>query len=179
MSDMESSNAGFSGYRDMIHEIGEEKFESRFMELKKTADEFIKEAGYEGYVECNERILIQVLLDYWTDIFRLKDFHEIEKTRTDKIFSYTIAWIIKRKPLQFIHYPSDEKDIYVNERFAAFLLLNECLLCGEKRFVKKEDLKKLDSYICTVLYYFKYRECNPQVVELMIESFKMGTLVSK
>ena len=28
-----------------------------------------------------------------------------------------------------------------------------------------------------VLYYLKYRECNPQVLELMIESFKMGTLV--
>ena len=35
----------------------------------------------------------------------------------------------------------------------------------------------LDEYIDLLLYYLKYRECNPQVLELMIESFKMGTLV--
>ncbi len=54
----------------------------------------------------------------------------------------------------------------------------ECLLCGERKFVRREDMKKLDDYMEMVLYYFKYRECNPQVVELMIESFKMGSLTT-
>ena len=39
-------------------------------------------------------------------------------------------------------------------------------------------MKKLDDYMEMVLYYFKYRECNPQVVELVIESFKMGSLTT-
>lgn len=163
-------------YSTMVQEIGVDKFTERFEELKKTANEFIEEAGYGGHVECNERILLNVLLDYWADIFRLKDFHKIEKARTEKVFSYLIAWIIKRKPLQFIHYTKDEKDIFVNERFALFLLLNECLLSGEKKFVTAESQKQLCTYIEMVLYYFKYRECNPQVIELMIESFKMGSL---
>lgn len=166
-------------YADMIKEVGIEKFIARFDELKKTADKFIEEAGYAGHVECNERILLNILLDYWADIFRLKDFHRIEKARAEKIFAYTIAWIVKRKPLQFTHYTDMERDIFVNERFAAFLLLNECLMCGEKRFVNGSDKDRLDAYLEMVLYYFKYRECNPQVVELMIESFKMGSLVSK
>ena len=57
-------------------------------------------------------------------------------------------------------------------------MLNECLLCGEKRFVGRENQSRLDEYINLLFYYFKYRECNPQVIELAIESFKMGTLVS-
>ena len=59
----------------MVQEIGVDKFTERFEELKKTANEFIDEAGYGGHVECNERILLNVLLDYWSDLFRLKDFH--------------------------------------------------------------------------------------------------------
>ena len=64
---------------------------------------YIQEAGYGEHVVCNERIMLNVLLDYFADIFRLKDFHGIENTRTEKIFAYTAAWIVKRKPLQFIH----------------------------------------------------------------------------
>ncbi|WP_316268063.1 hypothetical protein [Claveliimonas bilis] len=174
---MENVNYIPTDYAEMMHIIGEEKFYERFQEIKKTADEFIEEAGYKENVECNERILMHALLDYWVDIFRLKEFHEIERVRTDKIFAYLIAWILKRKPLQFIRYTEDEKDIFVNERFALFLMLNEQLLCGQKQFVAGENQDRLDDYIDLVLYYFKYRECNPQVIELMIESFKMGTLV--
>lgn len=164
-------------YREMVEHIGEEKFEERLEELIKSADEYIREAGYQGHVECNRRIMLNVLLDYFADIFRLKEFHDIEKVRTEKIFAYTVAWIVKRKPLQFVCDTDEERDMFVNERFAAYLLLNECLLGGEKKFVSKENKNKLDEYIGLLLYYLKYRECNPQVLELAIESFKMGTLV--
>lgn len=164
-------------YNYIIERVGRQKFRERLDEMIASADQYIQEAGYGEHVACNERIMLNVLLDHFADIFRLKDFHGIENTRTEKIFAYTAAWIVKRKPLQFIHETDDEKDIFVNERFAVFLILNECLLCGEKKFVSQENREKLDEYIDLVLYYLKYRECTPQVLELMIESFKMGTLV--
>ena len=116
-------------YRYILEKVGPEKFRERLDEM----------------------------LDYYADIFRLKEFHDIQYVRTEKIFAYTAAWIVKRKPLQFIHDTDEEKDIFVNERFAVFLLLNECLLCGEKRFVAKENKQKLDEYIDLLLYYLKYR----------------------
>lgn len=165
-------------YNDIIAEVGETKFEERLEELCASATKFIEEAGFADHVQCNERIMLNVLLDYFADIYRLKEFHTIEKVRTEKIFAYTVAWIVKRKPLQFIHYTDVEKDIFVNERFAAYLMINECLLCGQEKFVSNESKEKLDEYIDLLLYYFKYRECNPQVLELAIESFKMGMLVN-
>lgn len=166
-----------NNYSEVVERIGKKKFQERLQELIASANAYIEEAGYAKHVECNERIMLNVLLDYFMDIFRLKDFHNIEKARTEKIFSYMVAWIVRRKPLQYIHYTDDEKDIFVNERFGVYLLLNECLLCGEKRFTSKENKEKLDEYIELLLYYLKYRECNPQVLELAVESFKMGTLV--
>lgn len=164
-------------YNYILDKVGEQKFRERLDELIDLADEYIQEAGYGEHVACNERIMLNVLLDYYADIFRLKDFHGIKYVRTEKIFAYTSAWIVKRKPLQFMHDTDEEKDIFVNERFAVFLLINECLFCGEKKFVSPENKQKLDEYIDLLLYYMKYRECNPQVLELAIESFKMGTLV--
>lgn len=174
-----NQNPKIGSYDDIIQKVTPEKFRQRLEELIDTADAFIREARYESYVYCNERIMLEVLLDYYADIFRLKEFHSIEKVRTEKIFAYTIAWIIRRKPLQFKGYTDEEKDIYVNERFAAYLMLNECLLCGEKKFVSGESKLKLEEYIKMLLYYFKYRECNPQAIELAIESFKIGMLVLK
>lgn len=51
---------------DKIHVFDKIKFIEKY---------HIDEAGYGGHVECNERILLNVLLDYWADIFRLKDLH--------------------------------------------------------------------------------------------------------
>lgn len=164
-------------YKEMVEEIGIDKFRQRLKGLQEMAEKFIEDAGYSTIVQCNERILLQVLLDYYVDIFRLKDFHGIEKVRTGKIFAYTIAWLIRRKPLQYTCYTEDEKDIFVNERFAVYLLVNECLLSGEKRFVKEVFEEQLKDYTDMLLYYFKYRQCNPQTLELLIESFKMGSLV--
>ena len=91
-------------YRELLEKIGEEKFRERFSELVKTAKKFIGEAGYEEDVECNERIMLSVMLDYYSDIERLKQFHQIEHVRTEKIFAYLIAWIVRRKPLQFMRH---------------------------------------------------------------------------
>ena len=102
-----------------------------------SANLYIREARYEKHVACNERIMLNVLLDYYADIFRLKEFHDIQYVRTEKIFAYIAAWIVKRKPLQFIHDTDEEKDVFVNERFAVFLLLNSHAILGERYTVNR------------------------------------------
>ena len=151
-------------YRELIDEVGVDKFRERFEELQKTAMEFIEIAGFSD-------------VDYFMDVMRLKEFHSIERIRTEKLFAYTISWIVKRKPIQFREYSDQERDIFVNERFAAYLLINECLMCGSKHFVKEAYAEKLVEYTEMLLYYFKYRQCDPKTLELLIESFKMGGLV--
>jgi hypothetical protein len=59
-------------YSEMIRDIGELKFKERFTELLDTMDQFLQEAGYTDNVKCNERIVLMVLLDYWSDIYRMK-----------------------------------------------------------------------------------------------------------
>ena len=163
-------------YVELLSEVGEENFASRFDELLKLIDKFLNEAGYKNSVTCNERILYHVLLDYYSDIARLKDFHSIMHTKSDKVMAYLIFWIVRRKPIQFSEFTEEEKDIFVNERFACFLLVNECLWKDPNYKLSGDELEEVDRYIELLLYYFKYRPIHPQVIELMIESFKIGRL---
>lgn len=49
---------------------------------------------------------------------------------------------------------------------------------GEEKFKSRfqELLKQINEYLESILYYFKYRQINPQTIELLIETFKIGRL---
>lgn len=117
---------------------------------------------------------------FYADIMRLSEFHHIDEVKTDKIVTYTTFWILKRKPIQLLQFSDKEKDIFVNERFACCFLINECL--SDTSFGKIDgkidnfNRKYYEEYIDLLLYYFKYRTLNPQVLELVIETFKIGRL---
>lgn len=169
-------------YHELLEIFTEDKIKERFFFLKNKANAFLETAGYAGSVQCSDRILMHVVVDYFSDIARLKNFHNIEHTNKDKITAYLLHWILRRKPLQFIDFDIEsEKDIFVNERFALSILINECIFDefkeNEVPVLAEEDMKKFDTYIELVQYYFQYRECNAQVIELLIASFRMGRLI--
>lgn len=119
----------YQNYVELIRDIGENEFLSRFAELQKQIDEFLISSHYisqsediEDNVECNDRILYHVLLDYYADIQRLKEFHEIKHTKTDKNIAYLAYWILKRKPIQINNLVEEDKDIFINERFVCYIV---------------------------------------------------------
>ena len=84
-------------YRELIDEVGVDKFRERFEELQKTAMEFIEMAGFSETAYCNERILMQVILDYLMDVMRFKGIHSIERIRTEKLFASRFPGSFRRK----------------------------------------------------------------------------------
>lgn len=161
-------------YTELIRIVGENNFYSRFDELLNSINKFLSNAGYPDFYECNERILYHVLLDYFSDISRLKEFHDIKHTKSAKVIAYTVYWLLRRKPIQIKEFSNSEYDIFVNERFACNLLISDCLLGNDISITDSDVIDDLDKYVDLLLYYFKYRQLNPQVIELLIESFKIG-----
>lgn len=94
--------------------------------------------------------------------------------------AYLIYWLLRRKLIQLIEFSDEEKDIFVNERFACYLMINECLILpddiGIRKKLNEDEISQFDKYLDLLLYYFKYRQVTPQVIELLIESFKIGRL---
>ncbi|HPJ13273.1 MAG TPA: hypothetical protein PLE09_06685 [Caldisericia bacterium] len=168
-------------YDTIVRHFTEERIAERYSFLEKKMNDFIEASGNEGIAECNPDILQHVIMDYFADIFRLKNFHFIDKVNIVKITAYTVAWIIRRKPIVLIKTLSEDndKDIFLNERFCMSLIVNEVLYKDSEVPLNKEQMESVDEYIDLFLYFLMYRQCDPQSIELAMSSFLTGRITSK
>ncbi|MBQ7840464.1 MAG: hypothetical protein IJ390_08290 [Lachnospiraceae bacterium] len=174
---MKNIESVYLNYEGLLDEFGEEIIHSRFAFLYKECMEFLKSVHLQDSVRVDEVILMHMVLDYFTDVSRLKRFHHIHHINEIKVISYESFWLLRRKPLQVVKQgQQDDVLAFVNEKFvfsriAAFLVKNK------KNLVLKDgDKKSFLNYLDTLYYFLKYRQYDPQVLELMILGFKAGEL---
>ena len=147
------------------------KMEARFEMLYQDMQTYIEVSGYQEKVFVNSMVLAYVITDYMADIQRLKEFHKVNHINSIKVTSYTLYWLLRRKPIQVL---ADDKElIYVNERFA-LAHLAEFLSDKDKGLIISRDDKALGAFLESVLYFFKYRLFSAQDIEMMIISFFAG-----
>lgn len=167
-------------YSDILVAFGKPKIEKRYETLYEYLSAFIKRHKYEGKVIIAESVLNQVVVDYFADIHRLKNFHHIEAINYLKIHAYTGYWILRRKPLQIIEDdPKDVERAFVNEQFVASYLLQylrgdytEVIIIENERVSYLEFVKNLE-------YYLRYRTVTPQMLETMLEAYQAGISFQK
>ena len=72
----------------------------------------------------------------------------------------------------------EDKDyIYVNERFALSLLLQASGCFDSNVKCAKEDKEKVEKLIEQIFYHVKYRNTNPQTLELLLVGIGNGKLL--
>ena len=156
---------------EVLKEISEKKLQDRYHRLLVSAQEFIKEMGYQEHVFCNETMLMFAVLGYYSDIMRLKDFHKIDNEHDTKALAYEVTWLLKRRPLQILN-SNDQKYIFCNEQFA-FSQITYWLKKNDGD-MGTEALSELKFFSNTLFYHLKYRSYEPQTLELMLVSFMAG-----
>ena len=114
-------------YDELVKEETKEVIEERLKQLYTEMSSFIKENGLQDIVFIQEMALNHAVMDYFSDIQRLKDYQKIEHINEVKIKAYETYWLLKRKPLQLKAQLEEDKWLYVNEKFlmarlAAFML---------------------------------------------------------
>jgi len=164
-------------YKKVIDEFKREKVLMRYHRLIESAKKFIQEMGYGSNVVCNGGVLMLAVLDYFADILRLKEFHDIKLVNEVKILAYETVSLLRRKPLQIKNGENGEY-AFCNEQF----VFTQIFLW----FDKDEDEGKNKGSLCTflnddmkffhtsVLYHLKYRVLDPQALELILLSFVAG-----
>lgn len=170
----------YDKYSDVLEDFKEDVIKKRFVNLKKAYTEFLTSQKISDQVVLNDYLLIYAIMDYFTDIKRLKDFHQIQSPNTYKVKAYEISWLIRRKPLQILEIRDDLT--FINEKFvlsyAADFLSNGASVEWYNN-LSKEDLKKLNGYLDTLYYHFLFRTCDPHSIELAFLSFDAGVLIGK
>ncbi len=141
--------------------------------IHRLAERFYEENNLNGKVYFNDDIFQHCFIDILVDIARLKYFHDISRVNYIKFISYTASWCLKRKPFQMIE-GCDEEYIYVNEKFALTLLLQAGGCYDENANYYAEDQNDLIKGIGQIYYHLKYRNTNPQTLELLLIGLENG-----
>lgn len=173
---MAENNSIFS-YQDVIDSFGEKKVAQRYDCIMEQLNAFIKRNKYTDKVSICPGVVNQLVIDYFTDIFRLKEFHHIDLTNYIKITAYSAYWIVRRKPLQIIKDDIEDVELaFCNENFVLSYIM---------RFLQQTELSVHDEhgeyqeFVSTLSYALRYRTLTPQMLELMLEGFRGGCIYQK
>lgn len=168
-------------YDDIVKEIGRKKVRERFNDLYVEYDEFIKQQAECDILRINDYTLMHSVLDYFTDVSRLKHFHSIGYTNLYKTKAYEISWLLRRKPIQIISDNDCDSVVYINEKFVLSHIMSYFVSLVGKDFysdLSEEGVRAFDGYIDSLYYHLKYRNCSSQTLEIILLSFGAGIVAT-
>ncbi len=167
----------YSSYEDILQEFTQEVISSRYAFLFRECGRFLDSLNLTEAVRVDEVILMHAVLDYFSDVSRLKKYHPINHINEIKVISYESFWLLRRKPLQIVK-EAQENDFlsFVNEKFVFSRIAS--FLVGDRanQVLKGEDKRSFLNYLDTLYYFLKYRQYDPRMLELMILGFRAGEL---
>jgi hypothetical protein len=138
----------------------------RFGSVLRCLGAFISAKKINSSIRINFDLLKTAIIDYFVDIARVKEYHNIERVNPEKIYGYMAYWLLRRKPIQvtgaFIN------NEFINEQFITWFLVSNIL---SELGISSGPLNEFQS----LLYYnMKYRQVTQQSLELMIKAFFSG-----
>lgn len=161
-------------YQYIIDKFGEEKVLSRSEWLYNQLSDYINFQGLTDKVSISKNILKHVLIDYFVDIDRLKEFSEILRANDTKIYAYLCFWLLRHKPLQINQQGDTPELAFVNEEFVSYLLRSYLFSNPDDIPIINSQKAEVDNFVNTMLYYFKYREYSAKTIEMIILAFSAG-----
>lgn len=164
-------------YDDLIQAVGQDVLERRIGQLNQEMLEFLKSNELDGIAYVNQMALVHALMDYFSDIQRLKDYQKIKHINEIKIKAYETYWLLLRKPIQLVKQIDDDSLLYINEKFLLSRLTSFMLQDDINVPLVDERRTAFKNYLDTVYYYLKFRRCDAQALELMLLAFKAGRLI--
>ena len=181
---MDKIAQSYESYSDIISEFTEKRIQERFQDLYEAYDDFIEKMQLKKVIHINSYTLWHAVLDYFTDISRLKKFHKNERINSFKIMAYELSWLIRRKPLQIIEDEDAHEDrekaeglVFINEKFVlSYIVSYFTKLIGYDFYETLNEHNKacFDGYLDSLFYYLKYRNCSSQTLEFALLSFGAG-----
>jgi hypothetical protein len=158
-------------YKYLLSHYPKEYLLERFLFWRKRCKNFISKTGIDQAVHIDNDSLIFMILSYFADIVRLKEFHpNVDTTRRVTNFAYSFYWFLRSKPIQLVHGVQQDKNrsSFINEKFIAAFWVSE--------FVGPLKIEKglRDRYLKELVYFFKYRNYNAQSLEAILTALLLG-----
>lgn len=165
----------YGSYDKLLEEFGEEVIQERIASLLEEYARFLERMKAQNVIVVDERLVAHAVLDYFSDISRLKAFHGIERVNDIKVFSYEAYWLLRRKPLQIIERNlPDDTFAFINEKFIMTMVSSYLLSDNVAVPIVKDGLMVYKNFLNSFYYALKYRNIDAQSIELLILAFRAG-----
>lgn len=117
------------------------------------------------HMEVNRTVLHNVVVSYFDDVDRHKEYHGTDRVDNVKQAAYTIKWIAKLRPIQFMcaEEDVDRELLYINEIFA--------LRCGLS-FMKINPAILPSPLYDDFLYTLRYRHIDERMLLIWIATLR-------
>ena len=117
------------------------------------------------HLEVNRTVLHNVVVSYFDDVDRHKDYHGTDRVDNEKQAAYTIKWIAKLRPIQFRCAEEDvyRELLYINEIYA--------LRCGLS-FMEITPAILPRRLYDDFLYTLRYRHIDERMLLIWIATLK-------
>lgn len=169
----------YTDYSGILEEFTEEVVNSRYAAFYQEIQAFAKSLEVADRIQIDESVLTHAVMDYFTDISRLKKFHQIKHINSLKAIAYESYWLLRRKPIQIVGRGRlDDSLVFINEKFAFSRITKYMLGDGRAMVISEAAKKGFMNYLDSFFYFLKYRDYDAQVIEMMIMGFKAGLLVA-
>jgi hypothetical protein len=166
----------YTNYDGLLEEFSEEVIQSRYAVFY---EEFAKSLGIREKIQISESLLSHAVLDYFTDISRLKHFHQAKHINSLKVISYETYWLLRRKPIQIlVEDETSDAMAFLNEKFVFSRIAKYLMGDGKRVILSPETKKGFLNYLDSLFYYLKYRNYDAEMLEMMLMGFKAGVLVA-
>ena len=169
----------YANYDELVSVVSSDVIESRIKQIGQEMLDFLRSRELLDVAYVHEMALAHAVMDYFSDIQRLKDYQKIEHVNELKIKACETFWLLQRKPIQLREQLEDDRMLYVNEKFlltrlTSFMLDDDIYkpLVDEKGIAYK-------NFLDTLYYYLKFRRCDAQAIELMLLAFRAGATIYK
>lgn len=164
----------YVNYDELVSKVKQEVIESRIKQISQEMIDFLKVNQLEEIAYIHQMALTHAIMDYFSDIQRLKDYQGIEHINDIKIKAYETFWLLQRKPIQLKEQLEDDRFLYVNEKFVMTRLTSFLLAENINKPIVGEERIVFTNFLNTLYYYLKFRKCDAQAIELMLLAFKAG-----
>jgi len=178
---MNGIDFNFLKHDDIIEAYGKDGIEQQWNALLQDMNNFLDKNDYSSAVSVDKHLLASAILDFCSDIGRLKSFHKIEEVNSQKTIAYTTYWLLRRKPLQIYNAQSKVDDpgklkelTTVNERFVLKYILDYLSKPEKKAHILERSDKGLENFSNMMLYFLVYRLRDAQSLEMMLMAFLAG-----
>lgn len=159
-------------YKFLLTAFAKETIENRFKTIFNFIETFIEAKNLQEDVFISVDLLNNAIIDYFSDIYRIKEFQNIERTNLAKIYSYTAYWLLRRKVIQLKKEVSDDKLSFINEEMVASYIFS--YLFETNVFILDSQQNDFAEFQKNFLYSLIYRTYSPQSIESLIYAFKAG-----